>query len=462
LFSVTICNAQLCSIHGYAPEYSPGEKVRLYRFQDLITQTTEEIASTKVQKDSTFTLHFYFSGCEKIKIQIGLNYGFIYVQPEGNYEIFFPIKNKYDASRDLGNEVELNFKNLDSTDINYKILQFNSWENYFLGNFYAMAQQKGVEFSKHLDTFKLNVQNYYQSDTNRFLKTYIKYRIADLDEINFTGSRNVAEKFDHYLRLETVHYHNEPYMDYISRFFEDFFEHAAPETNNRIYLAILKSSPTQLLNAMGLDYRMKNLRLRELIMIKSLGESYFSSDFPQTNIKSILDSLSHKTLFKDNLIIAQNVLKKISYLSVGATLPPIFLKKFDGTNYEIPNNNKYTYLQFIDFDNEIDQKELELTLPLFKKYQGKVNFVTVFIQYKSPIDETLKENLLQTYPWALVVPSNDFDLMQTLNIKSLPHYQLLNPKNEIYQNPALRPTPNGEYITIDKTFYELMLPSEKR
>lgn len=447
--------AQLTTVKGFAPKYI-GEKVRLFRYQDLITYTEEEIASTEVQKDSTFTLHFYFKDIERLKLQVGNNYGFLYLQPEGNYEVYFPLTSKFDAQRELGSEVELAFRDLDTSDINYKILQYDRWEFDFLGKNYQQKSTDGTSFSQSLDTFKLNVQAYYKKDSSLYMRNFVKFRIAELDELSFLGRRNDAEKFDHYLRTGTVHYHNDPYMKYINKFFAQFFGRSSLEINNKIYLAILKSSPSLLLHAMGDDYRMRNLRLRELIMIKALGEVYYDADFPQTNIEVILDSLSKHTLFEANRIIAQNIHNRLTNLVSGSPTPRYTLNTLDGKEWnQEETKGKYKYIQFVEYGNTLGQQEMNLMKPIYDRYHGDVEMITVFMDKNQKWTEDKQAKMKSTYPWMLTVSMNEYDLKKAFKIETLPFYVLIDPDGFIVQIPALRPSPNGEYETIDKTFYNI-------
>lgn len=444
-------NAQLTSLYCFAPKYV-GESVHLYRFQDLITYTEEEIASGTVGKDSSFTLNFYFHELAKLKLQVGKNYGFLYAQPNGKYELYFPEKPAYDAQKELGSEVELSFRNLDSTDINYKILSYDNWEYKFLGDYSYLKASDGVKFSQKLDTFKLNLQTYYFKDTSQYMRNFVKYRIAQLDEMSFTAQRNEAERFDHYLKNASVYYQNEPYINYVCRFFADYIERASPQLNNAYYNAILHSSPTLLFNAMREDYRMKNLRLREFILINSLGEIYYNDDYPQTNIHTMLDSLSKHTLFSANKIVAQNINNKLSNLVPGSPCPHYSLDSLNGQKWS-GVAGKYTYFQLVELGTTLAQNEMMLLTTLHEKYQSDIQFVTVFVNSKQKIKNA--STMQASYPWALTVPHDEYGFKQQFKVNALPYYILVDPDGLIVQIPALRPSPNGEYQTIEKTFYEI-------
>ena len=51
--------------------------------------------------------------------------------------------------------------------------------------------------------------------------------------------------------------------------------------------------------------------------------------------------------------------------------------------------------------------------------------------------------------------SNSNSIWNNYQIESFPHYTLIDATGYIVSNPALGPTPNGQYETIDKTFFHI-------
>ncbi len=446
--------SQLVKIKGYAPEYI-GADVSLYSIEDYFTNTESRIAQAKVGTDSVFTLNFYFHSTEKVRLKVGNNFAYLYLQPDSDYEIYFPGQNKYDPIHPEGSEMELLFRSLPKSDINYKILEFDRWLSEFIGENYHTKSMKQGDFAQKLDTLKMNMEKYYAQDTSTFFKTIIKFRFAELDEASYYGSRNELEKFDHYLLYSAVHYKNDAYMSYIKKFYKEFFERTTMELNNRVYLAVLKASPTMLFNALGQDYRMKNLRLRELIMVKSLGEIYYNADYPQTNITVMLDSITNHALFENNKVIAKNIKNKLTELVPGSPAPRFTLFDFDETEFSITKfPGKYKYIQFITSDGVTGKNEMELMKPLYKKYGNYIEFVTVFIGERDT--EIIKQkNKLNDVEWSLSIPKNEEDLKLLFGLRTFPHYVLIDPDGFIVASPAQRPSPDGQYETIDKTFFEI-------
>lgn len=443
---------QITKITGFAPKYI-GEKVEVYAIEDYFSMKEKLLATAVVQDDSLFRITIYNSKTQKIYIKSKNNKGFLYIQPDASYEIYFPLKNKYDEYRPLGNDVEISFINLPETDINFRILSFDKWRTDFLGMYFYKKNINGTEFVQKLDTFKLNVEKAYADDTSFYFKTYVRFSIAELDDIQFLGARNRFEKYDFYIKKYPVMYENDAYMTYIESFYKQILTRMPLETTNRVYLGVLKSSPTMVANAMAEEYTLKNVKILELIMIKTLSDSYFKSDFPQTNIISILDSISHHSLFKENGLIAANLIEKLTEILPGSKAPGFVLSAYQSEDKTTLENfaKKHLYIQFADLNIKECEKEIELLKAMHEKYKEDVEIITVFRKQKDYSKK--QENLLKSIPWKKYEVAPESDILRNYKINSFPNYVLIDAYGYIVAAPALKPTPNGKYETIDKSFF---------
>ncbi len=447
------------TVNGIAPAYV-GKTIQAFRILDYFSYKEEMIASTKVREDSTFTLYFDSPITQKIILKSNNNEGFILVQPNATYQIDFPEKDKYTPYRPDGNRIEIGFYDLDSNDINYKTLGFQRWVDYFLGNNFHLKSTKPLEFAENMDRFKLRVEKAYKDDTSTFLKTYIKFTFASLDNIQTATSRNRYEKHDFYIKYTPVQYHNEVYMLYINDFYQKMMPRLPNQTNQKVYEAILNSSPTLMMKALGTEYTLINLRIREMVMIKILSEIYYSDDYPQTNIITILDSLSNKCLFKENEIIAKNIKSRItdlvpggkapSFVLLSDTLPGKTLSSFSG---------KYIYFHFFDPDNEESVLELPLLIEMYSKYSKYVEFVSIIRKEKNYSSDAMKK--IHDLPWHVYPIKESNSIWKNYRVESMPLYTLIDAQGYIVASPALGPKPNGQYQTIDRTFFYIKKAMEK-
>ncbi len=448
------------TIKGIAPAYV-GKTIQAYRILDYFSYKEEMVASTTVHSDSSFTLYFDSPYTQKIIIKSNNNSGFIFVQPNATYQIDFPEKDKYTPYRPDGNKVEIGFYNLDSTDINYKILGFQRWVDYFLGNNFHLKNTKPIEFVENMDRFKMRVEKAYKNDTSTYLKMHIKFTFASLDNIQTAASRNRYEKHDFYIKYTPVQYHNEMYMNYISDFYQKMIPRLPSKTNQAVYEAILKSSPTLMMKALRTEYTLINLRIREMVMIKSLSEIYYSDDYPQTNIITILDSLSNKCLFKENEIIAKNLKSRLTSLVPGVKAPSFVLLAKNMESKTLSSyKGKYIYFHFFDPESEESAKELPLLIEMYHKYHNSIEFVSIV--KKNDHFSIIATERMESLPWDVfpLKPSNS--IWESYQVESLPLYVLIDAYGYVVSSPALGPKPNGQYQTIDRTFFYIQKAMKKK
>lgn len=442
---------QSVTLSGLAPSYV-GQDIQVYEIEDYFSMKERLITSSTVGSDSSFSITISSPYIQKVIIKANNNSGFLYIQPDSKYQLFIPEKNKYDPVRQNGNQIEIGFLSLDSTDINYKILGFQRWIDNFIGNNYYLRNKDAATYVENLDRFKENVEKAYMPDTSQFLKTYVKFTIAGLDNVNHAAERNRYEKHDFYIKHTPVQYRNDAYMGYIIKFYQEIIPRLSAATNEEVYTGVLQSSPTEVMKALGTEYTMKNLRVREMIMLNGLSEMYFSDRFPQTNIMSILDSVSNSSLFKANAIIAKNLRDRLTQLVPGGPAP-MFVLTQDGqeTKTLLGYEGRYVYLHFLDPNRLENIKELPLLEKIQAEYKDYVDFITIY-EEKDSIDTNFLRQV-RALNWDVYAISKGNSIWEKYRIESYPQYILIDGTATIVSSPALGPTPDGQYRTIDKSFF---------
>lgn len=444
------------TIKGVANDYI-GEKVEVYTIDDYLSNMKTRVAFSEIQKDSTFKVSFFNDETRKLYIKIGKNHFYIYAQPEASYKLNIVPPSSYLGKSSQGTSVAYYFIGLDTTDINYKILLFDNKKMDFLETFYQNKSSNPVNFVAQLDTFKQKTTEQYELDTSQFLKTYIKYSVAFLDDLPYVGQRNSYEKYDFYIKTESVWYQNDQYMDYIKHYYELYETQLSNSVDEDFYKGVVNSSPTLIMKALGGDYALKNLKLRELIMIKMLSEVFYTEIYSKTNIIRVLDSLSTHALFKENRAIASNIEFRLLDLEPGARMPNFTLTVNGKKKNKKDFQGKHTYIQFVNKNNDKSIDDLRILYPIQQKYSKYVSFVTVLIT--QPDDPLLKDPspFIKEHKiaWDLSVVTEDDPIIKKLQVVNTPYYLLMDAAGIVVSAPALTPRPNNEYKTIENTFFSI-------
>lgn len=457
LFSFSL-QAQDVKIDGYAPTYV-GERIEFYAIEDYLSMKETLLGRGEIKADSSFSVSVTIDTTQKLVIKCKRNWSFMYVQPDGNYTIIFPDKDPYDPVLPTGNAVELTFIGLDSLDINYKILGFQRWVDEFMTNTLYKVRvdtSKTSEFAQLMDKFKLDVDHFYENDDDFFFRTYIKFYFAFLENVQYTAERSQYEKYDFFLDKYPVCYNNDIYMDYLKGFYRNMLPRLTYKVNESVYQGIVKASPSLIMRSLGKEYTLKNLRIREMVMLKMLAEQFYSGDYPQTNILTVIDSIAVKGMFPQSRTIAKNLSERLTELVPGIKAPEII---FSGQNQAFRTLNdfkgKYLYIHF--FNPESDQYKADMILlkDLHSRYGDIVEFVSV---YESESDTS---EINMDVPWPVYGLSATNNVWTRYKVKSFPFYMLIDVEGYIVSYPALAPTPNGQYETIDHTFHQIRTVIER-
>jgi len=293
---LSFAHADSVVIKGIAPDYI-SQQVAVYQIDDYLTMTELMADSSTVQTDSTFSLRFIVVETQKVVLRIGNNHSFLYVQPGGNYLLYVPLHDPYTPYRPAGSHVEITFLDIDSNDVNFKILSFNGWFDNYIALNYKDSQRNPEKFYQSMNDFKDAAQKFYEKDTGAFIFDYVRFAIANNDNLLQIRGKNRYEKHDFYLKFQPILYRNDVYMDYFKTFYKGMFALLTTEVGNRVYLGLLKNSPSAIMNALGKEYTLINTRIRELVMIQMLSDLYHTPEYPQSNVLEVLDSIQHHALF---------------------------------------------------------------------------------------------------------------------------------------------------------------------
>jgi peroxiredoxin len=463
---------QKTSVIGFAPEFI-GKNANIYVVEDFITYKRKKVGSGLIsESDSSFHISFENKEIRKAVVEIENIIGFLYVDTNRTYEIIFQPKSK-EAKRLTENKIALSFLNLPKDDINYKILAFDMWVDDFLfKHYYKSSMNVGnvkndslkdnaatSDFYAELDTFKMYIDEYYSNEEDLFFLNYIKFSIAQLDDIRHTKMTNNEgmKRFETYLKHVPVNYNNEKYMNYFKYFFSEYFSTIPRNNEADVLKAIHKASPRELWKALSFDYRLKNPQHKELLMILALGESYYSMTYEQMEIVTILDSLTKIARVPQNKVIAQNILNEITSLTPGYPAPIITLKGESGApktwyNYE----GRHVYITFFETWCTECIKEMKVIKSMKDKYEGAVKFVSICTD-SDPIAYKKFRSDNANFDWDFYhISSNKNEVLNKFKIKDLPAYFLIDQDGFIVQAPADRPIPDGEYKTIEGTFEEIV------
>lgn len=438
-------------ITGFAPDFL-GEKVELYTYQDYITMTRMKLAEGHVSpEDSLFHLPLKIGATIKCIIQIGKTEAPLYVAPKSNYELYFP-KPKDQPISFQNQRTDMIFRGLDTTDINYRIIQYNQWFDAFVA-YYEVPIARG-QFLTYLDTFKIYASEAYKDVKDEYFITYVRYNIAEMQQ-TFGGNSKSSKRLETYLDFiqpYPVYYENDQYMKFFRGFYSQKFSDFAPQIETEINEAIAYASPTKLMKALKKDLFLANPEIRETVMIDQLGKQFYERVDQKRNILIMLDSISRHAAYPVNATTAKNVLSYLTSLEPGFPAPVIQLQKDTTTITWKTYEGKFVYLNFFETWNDQAKTDMRIIADLKKKYGEFVSFLTVCTDENKADFERFVANH-PDYDWDIVYVGSKSELKKDYRVQQVPTYFLIDQSGFIAIAPAPTPSPDGEYESIDKTFF---------
>ena len=451
LLFIPLWSLSTTQIFGTA-QNSVGEWIYLYEIEEFFTKSERYVQKFQTTEKNRFYFEIEQKEVKRYVIRLNNSYSELYLEPNGSYKIVFPEESVEVIPYFSGREMELLFLELDSTDINYKILGFEAWLDDELADLYLL---KDVDPSKFIDgvlKFKMDVLDAYKEEKSEYFKNHIKYVLGKtIDNINYFGGPNELEKFNFYIREQEVLYNLPSYIDYFKDFYSGVFLKLNKKSKQGVLLGLNDANGDLLVRGLLSDSIVPNLQIAEMVALEMIKSEYPKGNIPQNNLIKVAKFIELNSSYEQNKTIAKNIQKQFYSLAAGDPLPTIYLKD----QKVLGNINKYQYIHFFDPSNPKSLAETSALKALYAKYKNNIDFVTIYLESKSS-NERFKQRILEEIVWPIYGLSYYHPIWKTLNVGTFPYYILINKELNIESIPALGPIPNGVYETIDKTFHELL------
>ena len=206
-----------------------------------------------------------------------------------------------------------------------------------------------------------------------------------------------------------------------------------------------------MITAIEFDSLIPNHMFAELIALKIIQQEYHSDRLPKNNLIDLTNQIRLNTLNSENQKIATNLIKEFYTITSGDLLPNMYLNEHHQLK---ARQQKYLYIHLFDPNNPNSLSEISALKRLQQKYNNEIEFVTIYLN-QSTLTNDFSNRVLENITWNVFALDYGHSLWKALNIGSFPYYILVNPNQKIIRLPALGPSPNGSYETIEKTFYDI-------
>lgn len=433
--------AQNVIISGTAEGYK-GMQIGLYAYNDLLTYREIGQDSMIVGEDGTFTLKMNTDMVQRVFLRSGKNKAHLYVTPGGSYEVMMPLPDPGEyRNPEVEQVVNLGWKFRDTTDLNALIIHYNRmFETYYVENYQYFITARGAAV---IDSFRIMAKKRYKNIDNPYFQDYIDYNLA-LMLANMTRFEQVV--YYEYLGKRPVQPHHYEYMELFHNAFKKYLSQKANAKGGEgIYPAVNDyPSIASLMEILSRDKLLKNDTLREMALLKGLKDLYHDPGFKRENVLQLIDQLQETSAVSQHRLMAENVLRSYTRLTVGSKAPVFELPDQDGNMVRLTDfKDKYVYISFYKSDCAECMPELKAITDLKKQFGNKIAFISISLDESI---ETMKEFRKKNpkYNWTFLYGGDAAKVKEDYSVKATPAFFLINSFGKLAQYPAQSPSQGVE------------------
>ena len=429
-------------IEGNAP-FAKNDQLRFYFYDDLLLQHRTLCTTTKVDASGNFKVQIPANETSLLVIAYNTTYGQIFIEPEKNYKIELSadenMLKRIDADM-LGGMISVKFPSIDTAELNYKINRFERYYSLFLYSYvdilYQNVPQTTYDSLMLLLTDRFPVKN----DAIDYYSIYIRYKLAYIDLLYY--HKDKQKLYDKYLDSPYIFYNNVAYMDFFDHFFENYLYAGTRKISKRILHENINEHRNyfKLLDEMGKDPVLVNEKIREMVLIKALGELYeLDHEFSRNNILYLLYQMKGESKFSEHKLMAENMINHLTSLQSGIEAPDFTLKDVYNSPVKLSDlKGKYVYLHFFSTYCEECIREMLVLKSIQEKYNDSLQIVSVMLDFEQA-NLYHFVNTYKDFDWLFLHFDKNFSFIDAYGAYALPLGILINSQGKIVSYSAKYP-----------------------
>jgi peroxiredoxin len=167
--------------------------------------------------------------------------------------------------------------------------------------------------------------------------------------------------------------------------------------------------------------------------------------FSRSAILEVLKQISVQSKFERHRIAAANLIWTFTHLTPGYTAPPFSLKSNNDKMVQLSDfKGKVVLLNFFTTWNTSALEELELMRSIYPKFNDKVVFISICCDREFMKLFYFEKD--KKYEWNMLHLNNDYDLLESYGVQTLPYFAIINKDGSFYKCPAPVPSQNLEMV----------------
>lgn len=442
--------AEITKISGVIPG-GENYEIRLHTVEDYISYKSRILDRMKVDSSGRFELSAELNQIVFAWLEIEFYKTDLYLVNGAEYILEFDTININNEFRPFYNKEFMSIARFLEPEpkLNLQIGEYDKLYGEFVTTTYGGTRM--VRNVLPIKLFQHTTDSLFSDVDNDFFRVYKNYKTAALQMA--IHPKKKGQLFLEYLQGKPILYFHPEYMNFFNTLFSDHLSDnnqfvARADLNSTINYQ--KSYPA-LMDSLGKDTLLRNEKIRELVMLRTLNDLYRNNYYSKRAILDILNQIQINSKFSDHRLIAKNIISERTKLEIGFDAPKFSLPNLMGDTLNLNDFfGKPIYLGFFTTSSFACLAEFELFDSLYQTYGEKINFLTISLDSNPEIVIQFKND--KAYDWTFLYNGTSFNLLHDYEIKTYPVFVLIDKTGEIVEYPAYKPSE-----VIEESFKKLLI-----
>ena len=419
--------------------------IKLGVYKDYITNEKEWLTE-QIISDGNFKLSFELDEVNQVVLKIEDKETSLFAEAGSVYNVNLSFDKEANRGQAFNKFLNLNFPFPKATELNQQIKSFNkAYQEFFEAN-YAKMMYKGA--SKETEAFLNSWSKKQENMKNTFLQNYIKYALANLEDISGGNNKTLESTF---IKGQPILYRHKEYMNFFTQFYQEDFDQLTIKSGSQKMMKALmfEGSLDRALEELNIIKGFGSAELTELYLLYGLFEVYHKKVINQESSEKILKQIAEKGHSEENKYIATNILEAVERYGKSLQAVNFTLLDVNGKNHALEDyRGKQVYLSFWSNTSIPSLRELRVMQKLHKEYGDKVHFVSINLDEDESINQSIVAK--NNYTWDFLHFGGDYELREAYQVTTVPTYFLINEQGGITKAFAEGP------IEMERTFFNTL------
>jgi len=419
--------------------------IKIGVFSDYITNEKKWL-DEQVIENGSFKLSIDLNTINQVVLKIEDKETSLFAEVGQVYNVTLSFDEEANRGQAFDKFLNLSFPFPKATELNQQIKTFNkAYQDFFELN-YAKMMYKGA--SKETQAFLAQWRTKGEKGNNDFLKNYIKYALANLEDIS--GGNNLSLE-NTFIKGMPILYHHKEYMNFFTQFYQEDFDQLTIKSGSQKMMKALmfEESLERTLEELNILKNFESAELTELYLLYGLFEVYHKKVINQESSQKILQEIAKKSQTSENKAIAVNIIKALERYGKSMEAVNFTLLDAKGQEHSLTDyKGKQVYLSFWSNTSIPSLRELKVMQKLHEEYGDKVHFVSINLDDDLAINKSVAQ--ANNYTWDFLHFGGDYELREAYQITTVPTYFLINEQGGISKAFAEGP------IEMERTFFNTL------